>query len=109
MSKSINLFRRMRTPITLTPIHLGIMLLLMTLSFNCATLASLSVPLLQNRTLEVSPQLGKLQYSFPKCVRKFLGICTRMGGQIDYYDLSDAATNKTLRDMNFVCKAREQK
>jgi hypothetical protein len=93
-----------RTSLLLT----ATMLSLIALSSSCATLASPSPPELPNRTLRLSLDQPTLEYQYPVCTHRFLGVCTHHEMHKEIYDLRDEKVRKQLIDMGFVVKVREK-
>lgn len=87
----------------------AIMLLLIISNLSCASLPSLSPPVLENRELDIDlSNPGGYIYKYPVCVKHFLGICTKKESHIDRYDLNDPIVQKQFFDMGFVLKARKK-
>lgn len=80
---------------------LGTMLLsiisALTLS-SCATTPV--VPLLQNRTLEISSERPEAFYDYTVCVKKFV-FCTKKELKRDTYDFNDKEVRQKLKDTGF--------
>lgn len=81
---------------------LGQMLLLMILTSSSGCSALPLVPALQDRTLRISPDISGFEYQYDDCVKKFLGICTKIETVKELYDLSDEAVRHKLIDMGFI-------
>ncbi len=79
-----------------------VMLLLITLSFSCASLPDNSVPQLELRTLRISETFAGFEYSYRVCVKKFLGNCRKTEIHTDTYDLTDLKVRQKLIDVGFV-------
>lgn len=83
-------------------------LLWITLSAGCSSLAISSLPALQNRTLDLHPNLPGFIYKYEVCVKHLLGICIKRDLKVIEYDLRDEETRKKLFLMGFVAKVREK-
>ena len=86
----------------------AIMLLWITSNSSCASLASPSLPALENRTLDLHPNLPGFIYKYETCVKRVLGICMKRDLKVIEYDLRDEETRKKLFLMGFVAKVREK-
>lgn len=74
---------------------------------SCASFGISIVPELSQRTLRIDPNAAGFIYQYERCLKKFLGICTKKGMQVDKYDLTRPDVRKQLIDMGFVAKVRE--
>lgn len=93
--------------------NLGIivlMLLLMSLSNGCTSLASSSLLPMENRTYDLAEDCSGFVWQYNKCVKKFLGICYKH--EIEAIkieaEFKDKIQCKQLYDMNFILKVREK-
>lgn len=89
------------------------MLFSITLNASCASSQRGLSPPLEQRTLELHPTLpGVIIYptTVEKCVRKFLGICTKKEVITEYeiFDTKKPEVLKTLLDKDFVLKVRNK-
>ena len=85
---------------------LATMLFLITLSSSCASLAKVSVPKLELRTLRLSDKVAGFEYRYCKKRKFFSGKCKKW--HTDYYDLKDPAVRDKLKAMGFVLKVRKK-
>ena len=88
----------------------GLMLILMILSSSCTSLASTSLIPLESRTLDICPSLDGFCWQYNKCVKKFLGMCTKarietIKIEVEFKNKEEA---KQLYDMNFILKVRQK-
>lgn len=86
----------------------GITLLWIISSVGCASLATSSLPALENRTLDLHPNIPGFIYKYETCVKRVLGICIKKDLKVIEYDLRDEETRKKLFLMGFVGKVREK-
>lgn len=92
---------------TISRLMIVLTLFSITLSVSCALSQIHSPPTLRLRTLEISKDLDSFSYQYKKCVKKFLGACTKTAMVKDVYRFDDKSAMQKLRDMNFVLKVRE--
>lgn len=87
----------------------SVVTLLLTIGFSsCASLAAVSPPKLELRTLRLSREVPGFEYQYDVCVKKFFGICTGTAPQKDVYDLTKPEVREMLINMGFVGKVREK-
>lgn len=88
----------------------GLMLILITMSSSCSSLASSSLLPLESRTLDICEDLSGFCYQYNKCTKKFLGVCTKSEIATEKIEVQfkDQQKARQLFDMNFILKVREK-
>jgi hypothetical protein len=66
------------------------------------------LPSLENRTLDIDPDIPGFRYQWEECIKRILGICTKREIKRETYDLRDVEVRKKLINMNFVASVREK-
>jgi hypothetical protein len=86
------------------------MLTLMILSSACTSWAKSSLIPLESRTLDICQDLTGFCWQYNRCVKRFLGICTKSEIAVEKVEVEfkDKIQAKQLYDMNFVLKVREK-
>lgn len=86
----------------------GAMLFSTISSVSCASSALDSPPVLESRTLRLSPDFPGFEYQYQVCIKQILFVCTQTQMKKETYDLRDEAVRKQLIAMGFVAKVREK-
>lgn len=79
-----------------------------TWSMSSGCSAAPLAPKLEDRRLRLVPDKAALYYEHERCVKKFLGICTKKEWQVDVYDLTDPTVRKQLIDMGFTATSERR-
>jgi hypothetical protein len=81
---------------------------LTTWTLSCASSSIALPPVLENRSLRISPDIPGFEYQYEECIAHFLGFCTKTEMKKDVYDLTDIEVRKKLIAMGFILKVRDK-